>query len=959
MKLKYLIAAILFIITAQAYAQGGRQVSGVVKDSTGITLPGVSVKMLTGKDSISWPTDANGRYTFKAVKTNQFSLVVSFIGYKTIKRRFNLTPGNTDAELAPFILKSDAIQLTGVTITDVNAIKLKEDTVEYNAAAYKVREGAVVEDAIKKMPGLDVDKDGNITAQGKSVTKVRLNGKDYMAGDVTSLTRNLPADLVQSVQIVDDYGDQANITGIKTGDPQKVLNINIRQDKNYGYFGQGTVGGGRDDIPEIDGTKDDDRFVASSNLFTFNGNRQIAVSENVNNTNTNLFNFGGGGPGGRGGGPPGGNNASNANGITTAHSFGLNYRDSWGKKVTVYGSYSFADNTLNTTTLTNQTNFSLGQTSSTLNSNSTETDRKRNQRFNFNIEWKPDSLDYFKITPTYAYGGVNTTQNSLYKETYPDATRNLIDSLALTSRSSAPNYGLNVLFNHRFVSHRNISVLVTSGSTTSDVYQAPNYTYLAGKANAPLHQQITTNSRTDSVGTSFSYLEPLGKLSYLELNYGYHYSHTSAEKVTDTTADDGTINQYALLSNDYSFNFITNRFGVNYRYIDKKFNYTLGVAAQPTLLEGSSAVSAPTHNTSFDFSPVARFVYNFSRSQALSFNYSGASNTPSYAYLQPVIDFSTAQFPVQGNPNLNPEYSNILTIRYNKFDFASGNVFFSNLNFTQTDDKIVANSISYPANYPKSTHLTNTILTQYLNAPGYYSANAFYLYAKPWDKRKYTLFINGNISYSNNISYISNVSNAGNVDTTQFNETTQKNIAKTLVLTQGARFRVDITDVIDAEVNASYAINHSDNTLQQANVNNNYRTITLGANGKQYILKDWTLSYDYTKTIYEGFTGSTNPNILNTYVERRFLKGNVGTLRFAVNDVFNQNTGYTSQQTATFNSQSNINRLGRYYMLTFTLRLQKFAGKAPQMGPGGPGGFRGPGGGPGPGGPGPGGPSAD
>src|SRR5579863_310257 len=624
MKLKYFLAAIVILISAQVYAQTGRIVTGIVKDTTGVTLPGTTVKLFIGKDSTVVATDANGRYTFKTVTSNQFSLVVVSLGYQGIKRKYNLAPGNTIAELAPIVLKADAVMLRGVTITDVNAVKVKEDTIEYNAAAYKVREGAAVEDAIKKMPGLDVDKDGNITAQGKSVTKVRLNGKDYMAGDVTSLTRNLPADLVQSIQVVDDYGDQANITGIKTGDPQKVLNINIRKDKNYGYFGQGTLGGGRDAIPEVDGTKDATRYIGSSNVFTFNGDRQISASENFNNTNTNLFNFGGGGGGGRG---PGGNNPSNVNGLNTARAFGFNYRDSWGKKVTVYGSYSFADNTVNTTTLAAQNYFSLGQQSS-VGSNSVERDVKLNHRFNFNIEWRPDSLDYFKITPTYFYGGVHTTQNAQYTQTYPDTARNSNYLLALMSHSAAPNYGLNVLYNHRFVSHRNISILITSGSTTSDVYQAPNYTYLAGKANAPLQQQITTNSRTDSVGTSFSYLEPIGKLSYLELNYGYHYSHTSADKVTDTTATDGSINQYNLLSNDYSFNFITNRFGVNYRYIDKKYNYTLGVAAQPTLLEGSSAVSPSTHNTTFNVSPVARFVYNFSRSQALSFNYSGASNTP-------------------------------------------------------------------------------------------------------------------------------------------------------------------------------------------------------------------------------------------------------------------------------------------------------------------------------------------
>ena len=968
MKLKYFLAVFAFIAATQAYAQTGRQVSGVVKDSTGITIPGSTIKLfITTKDSLVSATDMNGRYSFPSVSVNQFSLVVLSVGYQPLKRRFILNNANTAAELAPIILKSESISLKGVTISDVNAIKLKEDTVEYNAAAYKVREGAPVEDVIKKLPGVDVDKDGNITAQGKSVTKVRLNGKDYMAGDVTSLTKNLPADLVQSIQVVDDYGDQANITGIKTGDPQKVLNINIKANKNYGYFGQGTVGGGADAIPQVDGTKDQDRYVASANIFSFNGNRQIAVSGNLNNTNTNLFNFGGGGGGRPGGGGPPGFNSNSANGITTARALGFNYRDSWGKKITVYGSYSFSDNTVNTVSTSIQNNLVAnrvspsGQNSTAVNdpsvnnTSSVEKDDKINHRFNFNMEWRPDTVNYFKISPTFSYSGLHTIQNST--SLLADTSGTISNyNLALLSHSMAPNFGLNILYNHRFNTHgRNFSVLVTGGSTKSDQYQNPVYDYLAGKANAPVNQLINTNSRTDSVGTSLSYLEPLSKLSYLEFNYAYHYSTTSADKTTDTLTTDGTVNRYDLLSNDYTFKFITNRFGINYRFIEKKYNYTLGVAALPTLLEGSSLESTPTNKSTFNFSPVARFIYNFSRSQALSFNYGGSSATPTYSELQPVTDYSSSSYPVRGNPDLSPEYNNTFNLRYNKFDFATGNVFFSNLNFTQTNNKIVAQTITYPRNYTKDPKLAGTILTQYTNADGYYSGSAFYLYAKPWDKRKFTLLVNGNISYNNNISYIGTADSLGVANL-------EKNIAKNLVLTQGLRFRVDITDIIDAEVNTSYSINHSVNSIPQANVNNNFRTINLGVNGKNYIWKNWTLSYDYTKTIYQGYTGSTNPNILNTYVERRFLKGNVGTLRFAVNDIFNQNTGFTSTQNSSSITQSNVNRLGRFYLLSFTLRLQKFAGKAPNMGPGGPGGFR-PGGGGGPGGPppggGPGGPGGD
>ncbi|HTD41268.1 MAG TPA: outer membrane beta-barrel protein, partial [Mucilaginibacter sp.] len=611
-----------------------------------------------------------------------------------------------------------------------------------------------------------------------------------------------------------------------------------------------------------------------------------------------------------------------------------------------------SDNTVNTISTVIQNNISSNNPTKN-NTFSTEKDDKINHRFNFNMEWKPDTINYFKISPSFSYAGVHTLENAasnLLATISSDTLSNY--TLDLHSHSSAPNYGLNVLYNHRFNSHgRNFSVLVTSGSTKSDQYQNPVYDYLAGKRNAPINQQITTNSRTDSVGTSLSYLEPLSKLSYLELNYAYHYANTTADKTTDTLANNGDLNRYDLLSNDYKFQFITNRVGVNYRFIEKKYNYTLGIAAQPSLLEGSSLESAPTHINTFNFSPVARFIYNFSRSQALTFNYNGSSSSPTYAELQPVTDYSSANYPVQGNPDLKPEYNNTVSIRYNKFDFASGNVFFSNLSFTSTNDKIVAKTVTFPRNYP-DPHLANTILTQYQNAGGYYSASAFYLYAKPWEKRKYTLFINGSLSYNNNISYI------GNVDSVKFLETDQKNIAKNLVFTQGARFRVDITDVIDANVNGSYSINHSVNSIPQANVNNNYRTITMGVAGRNYFWKNWTLSYDYTKTVYQGFTGSTNPNILNTYVERRFLKGNVGALRFSVNDVFNQNTAFTSTQTSSAITQSNVNRLGRYYMLTFTLRLQKFAGKAPAMGPGSPG-FRP--GGPGPGGPGPGpgGPNAD
>jgi hypothetical protein len=940
MKLRYLFIAAALLITFQSYAQTGRDVHGTVTDSTKVTLPGSTVKLLTGTDSLTTVTDAKGAFVFQGAKVkSQFSLVIQSIGYEPIRRRFTLDNTNDPVFLKPVVLKNSTTMLGLVTISEIIPVKIKEDTVEFATAAYKVRDGAPIEDVIKKVPGADVDKDGNITFRGKSVTKVRVNGKEFFGGDLKTATQNLPADAVQSVQMVNDYGDQANLTGIKTGEPETILNINIKPSRNHGYFGQASGGLGKDAIPQVAGTKEGTRFIAQANLFNFNGDQQFAVLGNLNNTNTNLFNFGGpgGGGGGRGGGgrggPPGGNNTPN--GITTARAIGLNYRDSWGKKITVYGSYSFSDNSVYTVTQTLQNNLSP-QRPSTNTLGSTQNDERKNHRLTFNLEYKPDTLNYLKISPSYFYGGLNTTQNG-YSTLVNNLTTISDYTYTSSSNSSAPNYGINALYNHRFNGHgRNFSINIGTGRSTSDQFQNPIYTYKPFTVrNAPEDQRITTNSHTDTVGTQLSYIEPMGKHSYIEANYAYKHSYTASDKLTDTVTTNGDINRYDILSNNYNFTFITNRFGLNYRFVEKKYNYVLGVTAQPSSLQGySQTTGQPTSVNSFNVSPNAHFIYNFSRSQSLSINYGGSSSQPTFSELQPVTDFSNASYPITGNPSLRPEYNNAFSLRYNKFDFASGNVFFSNFNFVQTDNKIVPNTVTYPRNF-SNKRFAGAIETQFQNTNGYYSASAFYVFAKPWQKRRYNLFFVGNLSYNNNISFLTNI------DSVTFNPTQEKNIAKTIVASQGVRFRVDITDVIDAELNTNYTINSSKNSINQSGIQDNFRMWTIGLNGKNYVWKNWTYSYDYSKIFYYGYKGSTNPNIFNTYVERRFLKNNMATLRASLMDAFNQNTGYASTQNGSLISQTNTNRLGRYYLLTFTYRFQKMAGNAPDSGPGrGPGGGR-------------------
>ena len=952
MRLFTILFCLILLTSLQSYSQTGRQVNGVVQDTANVTIPGAVVKLISPQDSVITSTDGNGHFSFASVKAKQFTLTVSSLGYIGLKRKYTMDADTKPVNLAPVKLHGESTMLKAVNIVQSNAIKVVTDTTEYKASAYPVEANAPVEDVIKKLPGVDVDKDGNITAEGKAVTKVRVNGKDFFGGDVKTATKNLPADVIESIQMIDDYGDQANLTGIKTGEPNKIMNIVIRKDKNYGYSLSATGGDGSDALPSNPGVTNDNRYLGTLNFFKFKGDQQIAVLGSVNNTNVNTFSFGGNNGGGGGGGRRGGGGTTTpVNGLINAKSLGINFRDQWGKYVSVYGSYSFAQNTTYTKSTNTQTPLSDGvPVDSSLTTNNDET---LNHRFTFNVEIKPDTVNYIKIIPSFSY---SSTTNNDYSLNNISASGVPITAYKLftNGNSNSPNYGTEVLYNHRFNGYgRNFSIDVNVNAGPTNSYSNPLYQYSAGKpANAALNdQQINIHTQSSTQNINVSYIEPLSKVSYLEGNYAYGRSLTNTDKTTnlvDSVAGNPVITYSPVYSNTYNYTFVTNKFGLNYRYIKTNYNLTVGAAVQPGTLNGYSPAlgnlaAVTTNVNTFNFIPSVRYVYNFSKSQALNISYNGYSNQPTYSELNPRLDSTSNRTAwSQGSPNLKPEFDNNYSIRYNKFDFVTGNVLFSNFSFTQILDKITTNTTSY--SYAKAyktnkgvTNLNGVTSTQYLNSDGYYTASGFFTFAKPWQQRKYTLNLNARCTYTNSYNYITaddSIGKNGNIAHPDTPSSIQKNLAKNLALTPGVRFRVSIVNMIDAELNSNYSINRTINSVQNnvTSSNSNFRTLTLGLVGKNYFgTTVWTFSYDYTKSINYGYTGSTNPNILNMYVERRFLKQNAATIRASVFDLFNENTGYSSSQNATTITTTNVNRLGRYYLLTLTIRLQKFAGKNPMQ----------------------------
>ncbi|TKC00750.1 outer membrane beta-barrel protein [Pedobacter cryophilus] len=874
-------------------AQTNMEVSGVVKDSTNTTVIGAAVKIATAKDTLSALTNLDGVFVFSNIKSSEFSITISALGYQAVKKRYFFDPNSKKEVLEPIILKNDNKMLNEVVVNGTPDVTIKEDTTEYRAGAYKLRENALAEDLLKKLPGLEVDRDGNVTTQGKAVTRVRINGKDYFGGDIKTATQNLPADVIEKVQIVDDYGDQANITGVRDGEPDKVLNFTIRKDKNKGYVMKGVVGGGNEG-----------RYQGSAYLQSFDNNRQLSFLGNFNNTNANIFsltsNAGAGGRGGRGGGFQQGGN----DGLTNVNSIGFNYRDEWSSKVTAYGSYSFFDRNNNTTSSRLQNN--LASEGSVFNNNFSDTDAgSTSHRINFNIEYKIDSLNYLKITPN-----VSFSKNDGFSDTRFNISSNQGSSVGSTFNTTGalnPNYGAEILYNHRFgAAARNLSFNATLNSTSNNQDQDQIYRNTpSGQIEEYQRQLITNDNNNDNVNLRLSYSEPLSATNNLEFNYAYGFSRADNSRRVLTTDTEGSTPVFnANQSNEYVFDYITNRFGVNYRVNQKLYNYSLGLAVQPATLTG-----ATTGNRSFNnIFPAARFAYKFSRTMELNINYNGNTNQPSYDQLQPITNQANAQFYTTGNPNLNPEFSNRLNIRFNNFDMASGNVLFTNLSYSYTNDKIVTNTINAPVASDPS------VLQEYkyLNADGFYTLNGFYAFSKPLAEKKYVIGVRGSANYNNNISFIDDVKNTG----------------KNLILSQRLSLQLNPTTAIELTPAANFTYNKNQNTIN-TRANSEVKAWSLSFDSKIYILKTWIWGTTTDKTINSGYGGiNANPLIINSYVEKQFLKGKKGSLKFQAFDLLNESTSISRIVTGNAITDSQSNRLARYFMLSFSLNISKFAGNS-------------------------------
>ncbi|MGN6439377.1 MAG: outer membrane beta-barrel protein [Agriterribacter sp.] len=925
-----LLLLLLLLSTSFVFAQTPGTVKGRVFDSSHAALQGASVMLIVkagNKDTLKTVTAKDGQFTFSQVSANAFRLKVTNVGMEDIEQDFDFEAGKTELNVGSITMQP-AIKTLQEVVISPPPIVIKEDTVEFKADSFKVRPNSNVEDLLKKIPGLQVDKDGNITAQGKTVTKIKVNGKDFFGGDPKTATRELPAEIIDKVQVVDDYGELAQASGIKDGDPDIVINLQLKKDKNQGVFGRASAGYGTDE-----------RYQATLNANVFRESTQLSVLGNLNNINQNLFDFSnannqrGGGRvmrtirGGGGNSGDGATSDTNAdqNGITDNKSIGVNFRTDFdNKKGSFYGNYSFSNRNTIIDRATSRQNISGNIF--TNNQSSYSDNIRNNHRANLNFEYNFDSTNYLKIIPNFSYSYSDNQSRGLFEYFNSEMFKTQDGYSGDTVSSRSPNFSASVNYNHRFQKRgRNLSLtanLGTSYSLSDDdkINFTREYLKAGGYSDLFLDQLINQDNSNRNYGFRLTYTEPVSKNRFLDISYGYNYAYAKNDRSTyakdSTTGDTHFLDS---LSNAYENTFINQQVGVSLRTIQKKYNYSIGVNLQPAYLSGYSLSkdSAYTPQRRLNVAPTARFSYNFSRTRRLNMNYNANFQQPSFNQLQPVRDVSNPQYQTQGNPDLKPEFSHNLRVFFNNFNFTSGRAMFVGLNANTIQNRIVNNNINLDS--------SGAQLSMPENMNGYYNLAGFYTYSIPFQNRRYVVTFNGNVNYNHDVGLVNS----------------QKNIGNNWVTTQRLNFEFNYKEWLEWGANAAYSLNSTKYTLSQNGARLSSNAWSLGSNMRMDIPGGVIVRYDISYVINNGLASSvnSNPTLFNASIEKTIFKKKNGFIRLSGFDIFNQNTNISRQVSGNAIIDSRVNRLTRYFMLTFTYRLMKFKGQQSDgQEPGGPGG---------------------
>lgn len=909
---KCLLMLLMILFSPMAFAQqSGVNVTGsVVEQGSDTPIEQATVRLLNVKDSAmvrGVVSARNGSFTLKNVKKGSYLLHITFIGYDPLYQPLQITGKKNPVNVGKLELSDGAIELgEAVVIGKAPEITVRNDTVEYNADSYKVTEGSVLEDLLKKMPGVEVDSEGKITVNGKEVKKVMVDGKEFFSDDPKVASKNLPAKMIDKLQVLDKKSDMAQMTGFDDGEEETVINLTVKPGMKQGWFGNAYGGYGSKD-----------RYEGNAMVNRFVNNDQITFMGGANNTNnmgfsdlaSTMFSGMGGGGGRRGGFGAG-------SGITSSGNAGLNFSKEFKPdKLTLGGNtrYSHSDN--DARSKSDRQNILPGDSSSYDNSEAMSRTKSDNFGVDFRLEWKPDTMTQLIFRPSFSFS--HSMNDNFSDATTLDNERDTVNTNKSSNYSESNGYNLNasIDFSRKLNNKGRVFSATLSGGNSDSYSDGMNRSDIVyfNQTDALKNSIIDQRSRYDNKGFNYrayvSWVEPIGHNNFIQATYSISQRKQEALKNVYNQDADGIYNVLdSAYSQSYRNNFISQRASLSFKSQRAKFNYTIGLNLDPSYSSsenfvGDTTLSKITRKV-VNLSPMAQFNYMFDKRTNLRIMYNGRTSQPSMTQLQPVADISDPTNITIGNPDLNPRYTNNVFIRFQQFTPEKQRAFMIMANGSYIINDIVS--------YTSYNQETGVKTTTYKNVNGNYSGNVRMMLNTPLKNKKFSINSMTMASFANSNGYI--------------NE--EKNTNRNLILSErgGIDFR---SSYLDLGVNGNIRYNATSNSLQKEN---NQNTFNYGAGGYTtiYLPLNFKIESDVNWSTNSGYGDGFKQNevLWNASASKSFLKNNQGTLRFKIYDILQQRSNISRSITASYIQDSEYNTLGSYFMVHFIYRFSIFKGGA-------------------------------